>query len=87
MKLRKQSLPDRGAHYHRELLKLAIGIQLVAVEHVDFLYDLMSFRHFTRHAYGATYRLDEIKAKAARAEQAWPDLRKQLADPRPEISR
>jgi hypothetical protein len=80
LKLANQDIPDKGGQYHRKLLTCVIEAKLVPAQHIDFLDDLMSFRHFARHGYGTDYRIDEVREKAANAKQVWPDLMNHLKE-------
>ncbi len=75
LKFTKVALPSAGEHQHRKLLTVAIDSKLVPDDCVDFLDDLLSFRHFARRGYGVELKSSEILEKAALVQQLWPLLR------------
>jgi hypothetical protein len=74
LKVAKIAPPTKSDSHHRKLLDLAVASKLVPGTCVEFLYDLMAFRHVTRHGYGKEWRGDEIMEKAVLAERFWPEL-------------
>ena len=83
-KLVKIQLPGKSNQYHKDLLTLAIESKLVPENYADFLDDLLTFRHFARHGYGAEFRVDEVRDKAANTEKAWTELKPILEGPLPD---
>jgi hypothetical protein len=78
LKLAKIAAPAKSASQHRKILDQAIASKLVPDHCVDFLDDLLTFRHFGRHAYGIELRGNEILEKAMLTERFWPDLQARI---------
>jgi hypothetical protein len=65
---------DKTDKYHQALLFQAIKSNLIPAACEAEIKDLLGFRHFARHGYGAEFRLDEVKQKAANVEKAWKEI-------------
>jgi uncharacterized protein YutE (UPF0331/DUF86 family) len=59
-------------------LTLALQHQLVPHEELEYLSDLLSFRHFVRHGYGVEFRPEEVDQKAGQSINKWPLIRRSL---------
>lgn len=75
LKLAGLAVPDKTDKFHRALLMEAIKGSFIPPACVDDVVDLLAFRHFVRHGYGAEFRIDEVKQKAASAEKTWNVLK------------
>jgi hypothetical protein len=71
-------VPDKTSRYHKEILTLALQHQLAPREELEYLSDLLSFRHYVRHGYGVEFRPDEVDQKASRSIEKWPLIRETL---------
>jgi hypothetical protein len=75
LKLAGIEVPAKTEKYHKALLLQAIESRLIPESCANDIVDLLGFRHFARHGYGAEFRADEVKQKAANAEKAWGELK------------
>ncbi len=75
LKLAGIAAPAKTDRYHQALLLQAITANLIPPSCAPVIKDLLGFRHFARHGYGAEFRLDEIKQKAANVEKAWKEMK------------
>ena len=71
-------VPDKTSRYHKEILTLALQHQLAPREELEYLSDLLSFRHYVRHGYGVEFRPEEVDQKASRSIEKWPLIRETL---------
>jgi hypothetical protein len=76
-------LPDKDDRYHKALLGRAISSKFIPPSCTDITLDLLGFRHFARHGYGANFRPDEVRLKAEHAAKAWGELKAYWASPEP----
>jgi hypothetical protein len=68
----KQELPQADKSYHKTLLNLAFEEGLITgAADIDFLTDLLAFRHLSRSAYGLILRTDETLEKVKTASDRW----------------
>lgn len=74
LKLAGIETPGKTDKFHQALLAQAIKSDLVPASCAQEIKDLLGFRHFARHGYGAEFRLDEVKQKAANVEKAWNEM-------------
>jgi hypothetical protein len=56
-------IPDKSNRYHKEILTLALNHHLAPREELEYLSDLLSFRHFVRHGYGVEFRPEEVNRR------------------------
>ena len=75
LKLAGLDVPAKGETYHKALLLQAIHSKLIPPSCANDVVDLLGFRHFARHGYGAEFRADEVKQKATNAEKTWNELK------------
>jgi hypothetical protein len=75
LKLKAIDLPTKTDRYHKALLKLSLdeGLLLPSCAHITT--DLLSFRHFARHAYGADFQPKILDQKAIDTEKAWSEIK------------
>jgi hypothetical protein len=52
--------------------------ELTPGEELEHLNDLLSFRHFVRHGYGAEFRSEEVDQKTSHCIEKWPLIRRTL---------
>jgi len=75
LKLAGAGMPAKSENYHKALLLRAIESRLIPPSSTDVIVDLLGFRHFARHGYGAEFRAEEVRNKALNAEKAWNEIR------------
>jgi NADH:ubiquinone oxidoreductase subunit C len=78
LKLTGIDVPSNSNHYHKEILVLALQHQLVPHGELEYLSDLLSFRHFVRHAYGVEFRPEEVDQKISLSLEKWPLIRQAM---------
>lgn len=71
-------VPDKTSRYHKEILTLALQHQLAPPEELEYLSDLLSFRHYVRHGYGVEFRPEEVNRKTSQSIEKWPLIRETL---------
>jgi uncharacterized protein YutE (UPF0331/DUF86 family) len=72
------AVPGKTTSYHKEILMLALQHELTPGEELEHLNDLLSFRHFVRHGYGAEFRSEEVDQKTSHCIEKWPLIRRTL---------
>ncbi len=75
LKLKAIDLPAKNDRYHQALLKLALEEGLLPPSCTKIAPDLLSFRHFARHAYGADFQPQILDQKAKDTEKAWSEIK------------
>jgi hypothetical protein len=75
LKLASIEVPAKDDRHHKALLLRSIESKLIPPSCTDAIVDLLGFRHFARHGYGAEFRADEVKQKAANIEKAWSEMK------------
>lgn len=78
LKLIGVEVPDKSNRYHKEILTLALQHHLAPQEELEYLSDLLSFRHFVRHGYGVEFRPEEVNRKASQSIEKWPIIQMTL---------
>lgn len=78
LKLSGVEVPDKSNRYHKEILTLALQHHLAPQEELEYLSDLLSFRHFVRHGYGVEFRPEEVNQKASESIEKWLVIRTTL---------
>jgi hypothetical protein len=78
LKLIGVEVPDKSNRYHKEILTLALQHHLAPQEELEYLSDLLSFRHFVRHGYGVEFRPEEVNQKASQSIEKWLLIRTTL---------
>ena len=78
LKLSGVEVPDKSNRYHKEILTLALQHHLAPQEELEYLSDLLSFRHFVRHGYGVEFRPEEVNQKASESIEKWLLIRTTL---------
>ncbi len=71
-------VPDKTSRYHKEILTLALQHHLVPPNELEYLSDLLSFRHYVRHGYGVEFRPEEVDQKVRLSIEKWPLIRESL---------
>ena len=74
LKLLGIEVPEKTSRYHKEILTLALQHQLAPAEELEYLSDLLSFRHFVRHGYGVEFRPEEVDQKVSQSIEKWPAI-------------
>lgn len=75
----KKELPHADKGYHKALLNRAFAEGLLTeAADIDFLTDLLAFRHLSRSAYGLLLRTDETLGKVKAACERWPEIAAEL---------
>lgn len=69
---------DNTGRYHKEILTLALQHDLAPREELEYLSDLLSFRHYARKSYGVEFRPEEVDQKATQSIEKWPLIRETL---------
>jgi len=78
LKLIGVEVPGKSNRYHKEILTLALQHHLAPQGELEYLSDLLSFRHFVRHGYGVEFRPEEVNRKASQSIEKWPAIQTTL---------
>jgi hypothetical protein len=84
LKLAGIEVPAKDDRHPKTLLLRAIESKLIPSSCTDAIVDLLGFRHFARHGYGAEFRADEVRQKAAHVEKVWSEMKSFWEDPKSE---
>jgi hypothetical protein len=75
LKLLGVEVPEKSSRYHKEILTLALQHQRAPKDELDYLSDLLSFRHFVRHGYGVEFAPRKLVKRRAKASKSGRSFR------------